>query len=731
MSTPPPFSADQITPDVARQLLRALDAPDPNLRETLPSPAGAPNIPGYTIVATVGSGGGGMVYRAFRDGSDRPVAIKIIRDLAGEAGLQRARRELEMLESLHLSCVPRILDYGVHQGRLYIAEDFVEGRRLDEYADGLAAADLRSRVSLLVSVALAVQTLHERGVIHRDLKPANILVTPAGDIMIVDFGLAFHADAPIATISQTESPIGTPAFIAPEQARGERDKISTRTDVYGLGATAYQVLTGHTPHDTATSLHTAISRVAHEPPREPRTLQPNLPNPLAAILGKACARDPSQRYTSAADLAKDLERWLRGEAVEATTPGVWTRATRWAGRHPKAAAGIGAGVVSLSVFATAGVVGAAAWFTFKGEPTHTRFSAADGRLYLERRSGLPAWEWATARSSEGRYVEPIHLLARLDKSHGGRQVIVLSSGTTPSWGAAFSGMACYDVDGLEANAPPRWQTGIVPPDIKAPPGLHEDNDKFNLNGAILADVFTDAQHPGDEVLATHIRSSGGRSCFRVYELATGVVLFEAWHSGSLSVPIWVPDPAGGFAVFKATSNAHPLASPHDLANGEVVNHATSVFAIRPVLQTPRMADDPDRRGVINVRFPGEDRIDPDVLWYKFLNYPEEIVSPVGDKFVMNVQLPRVEPAGHGKWEIALGFRGLHPDEYRTPAAPQSPRSAMLTIYIDPATGEIKTRTPADGWDAALGPGGDILRWKLENRPGHAIVPRPLPGVAWP
>lgn len=733
MPTPPPSSADLITPDVARQILRSLEADQVSTEVATAhnSPLGSPIIPGYRIVAAIGEGGGGSVYRAFRDGSDRPVAIKIIRDVAGEAGLQRARRELEMLESLHLPCVPRILDYGVHQGRLYIAEDFVDGQRLDDHAAGLPAADTKARVRLLVAVAHAVQSLHERGVIHRDLKPANILVTPTGDVVIVDFGLAFNADAPIATLSQTDAPIGTPAFMAPEQARGERDKISTRTDVYGLGATAFLLLTGHTPHDTNTTLHTAISRVAHEPPREPRTLLANLPKPLAAILGKACARDPAHRYASAADLAKDLERWLRGEAVEASTPGVWQRATRWAGRRPKTAAAIGAVVVSLSVFATAGVVGAAAWYYYNVEPTHTRYSPTDGRLYLERRSGRPAWEWATDRNPEGNYVEPAHLLARLDKSHGDRQVIVLSSGTTRSWDDAHAGMACYDVAGLAKNARALWRTGIGPPDIVSPPGLPQDSATYGLKAAILADVFTDAKHPGKEVLAVHLRKTGGRSCIRVYDLATGEVLFEAWYSGTLSAPVWVADSSGGFAVFGATSNAHPLALPKTLANGDQVNYATSVFALRPVLQAPRVADEPDHRRVINVRFPGEGRDDPQVLWYKFLNYPEEIVSPSGDTFVMRDQQPRIEPAGDGKWEIAVGFRGLHPDEYRVPAAPQSPRSVMLTIYIDPATGQIKTRTPADGWDTALGPDGDVLRWKLEDRPGHAIVPRPLPGVAWP
>ncbi len=337
-----------------------------------------PSIRGYSIHRPLGAGGGGDVYLATRDGSDRLLALKLLATRLGSGrAAERAWRELDVLSQLHLAATPRVIDYGLHDGRLFIAAEYVEGLPLDKHCESgdpahspahpltcspapahTSAAQplsLRDRVSLLARVADAVHSLHERGIIHRDLKPSNILIDGRGDPVIIDLGLAMlTGDDPQATLTLEGTPLGSPAFMAPEQARGERSLISTRTDVYGLGATAYAILTGHTPHakpsrgtgvppvstsptpsgtsvppvstgspnpegDTP-SIHEMIRRVSFEPPREPRELNPALPRPLAAILSKAVAREPGARYPSAASLAADLRRWLNGEPVSAQPP---------------------------------------------------------------------------------------------------------------------------------------------------------------------------------------------------------------------------------------------------------------------------------------------------------------------------------------------------------------------------------------------------------------------------
>lgn len=345
-----------------------------------------PRIRGFRPRRWLGAGGGGVVFEATAEGTGQRVAIKLLSGPAGvpprgsgassvgeviEAagwGARRAWRELDLLAQLRLAVIPRLIDYGLHQGRLYIVTEYVEGVPLDEFC-GVTIGDrparvplpLSQRVARLATIADAVQSLHEHGVIHRDLKPSNILIDRRGDPVIVDLGIAtlLTGDA-MATLTAEGAPIGAPAFMAPEQARGERDAVSTRSDVYALGATACFILTGRTPHDLSAestpSLAAAVQRVAHEPPRDPLELDPTLPPELGAIIVKATDPRPEWRYASAGALAEDLRRWLRGEPVLASPPTPWTAAATWIGRHPlltivAASAGVLA-IVLATIFAT-------------------------------------------------------------------------------------------------------------------------------------------------------------------------------------------------------------------------------------------------------------------------------------------------------------------------------------------------------------------------------------------
>ncbi|MCH8153413.1 MAG: serine/threonine protein kinase [Planctomycetes bacterium] len=320
----------------AGRALSAIDSAEGALEAT--SESGLPAIEGYVIDRRLGGGGGGEVYRAVRTGSDQPVAIKLLNKRLGETPeAKRAWRELDVLEQLRHPSIPRLLDQGVHDGRMYFATEYVDGHPLLEHCD-VNQLDRAARVELLASIADAVQALHEFGVIHRDLKPSNILIDRHGRPMLVDLGIATLLSGDVMeTLTVAGAPIGSPAFMAPEQARGEKSAVSTRSDVYGLGATAYVLLTGDTPHDMDATLHEAIRRVAQDPPRDPRELEPRLPKPLAAVLAKAVVQEPENRYASAAELAADLRRWHRGEPVEAGGLSIAQRVGRHIGHHPVAA----------------------------------------------------------------------------------------------------------------------------------------------------------------------------------------------------------------------------------------------------------------------------------------------------------------------------------------------------------------------------------------------------------
>ena len=326
--------------------------------------ADLPHLEGYVLSRLLGRGGGGVVYLGHRAESDRRLAIKLLRKpLNGGAGADRAWRELDVMTQLRLSCTPRVHDYGVHEGRMYIATEHVDGLPLAEHcrANNLT---LRQRVGLLARVAEAVATIHERGVIHRDLKPDNVLIDATGEPVIIDLGIAFLLGADVTeTLTADGVSIGTPAFMSPEQARGERAAISTRSDVYSLGATACRILTGQTPHDLgSSSLLEAIHKVGHERPRDPRALEPKLPEPLAAILVKALAARPEDRFGSATELADDLRRWLENKPPLSQPPSWWR--DRWLSikRHPaRWAWGSAAGfmIVGLTVLSTVSTVQAA------------------------------------------------------------------------------------------------------------------------------------------------------------------------------------------------------------------------------------------------------------------------------------------------------------------------------------------------------------------------------------
>jgi serine/threonine-protein kinase len=275
----------------------------------------------YERLELAGRGGMGVVYKAWHRRLNRVEAVKLIRagQLAGPGDLARFRLEAETAAALdHPNIVP-VYHAGQVDGQPYLAMRWVDGGSLFSQITRFRQS-LRESALLVAKAARAVHFAHRRGILHRDLKPANILIDQAGEPQITDFGLAKRMDAD-AGLTQPGVIAGTPEYMAPEQARGEKI-LTVAADVYGLGAVLYALLTGRPPFSGPTRAD-VLQKVVSSPPTAPRALNPEIDADLEAVCLKCLEKEPQERYPSAEALADDLSRYLRGEIVSARPPGVW------------------------------------------------------------------------------------------------------------------------------------------------------------------------------------------------------------------------------------------------------------------------------------------------------------------------------------------------------------------------------------------------------------------------
>jgi serine/threonine protein kinase len=307
----------------------------------------------YELLQEIGRGGQGIVYRARQKSLNRIVALKVIglAHWATEAHVKRFRLEAEAAASLNHPCIVPIYEVGERDGACYFSMGLVDGGQLDAVAKR-EPMPIRHAAELIAKLARTVHYAHEHGILHRDIKPGNILLDTKGEPHLTDFGLARLVETE-STVTHTMEVLGTPSYMAPEQAVGNNARVTSATDVYGLGAVLYQLLTGHPPFAGGTTFET-VRLVLETEPRQPRLLNPKVDRDLATICLKCLEKDPQRRYSSAFALAEDLERWLKHEPIRARRTGIFTRGRKWVRRNPSSA------LLVASLVALAAAIGALA-----------------------------------------------------------------------------------------------------------------------------------------------------------------------------------------------------------------------------------------------------------------------------------------------------------------------------------------------------------------------------------
>lgn len=323
------------------------------------SPSAREQLGDFRILREVGRGGMGVVYEAEQISLKRRVALKVLGAgaLVGDLATQRFQREAETVARLHHTNIVPIHAVGCEQGVHYYAMQFIDGLNLADLAQtsleegrAITAAEV---AQWGLQAAEAIAHAHARGVIHRDIKPSNLILDSDGRIWLTDFGLARRAED--VTLSVTGALLGTPRYMSPEQAGLAVRPIDHRTDIYSLGATLYELVTG-CPIFAANTPQAVLNQILHQEPVPPRRINPHVPRDLETILLTCVAKEPAHRYASAQVLAEDLRAVIEGRSIQARRPSLAVRALRWGRKHRRTST-----VAVVSAAASLLLLGAALW----------------------------------------------------------------------------------------------------------------------------------------------------------------------------------------------------------------------------------------------------------------------------------------------------------------------------------------------------------------------------------
>jgi serine/threonine-protein kinase len=341
-----------------RRVLADLDALFPPADEPTPQPSeviALPRIPGYEVEAVLGRGGMGIVFRARHLRLNRSVALKmaLAGAYAGPRERSRFQQEAEAVAGLRHPNLVHVYDVGEAAGRPYFTMEYVDGGSLAQKLTG-TPQPARQAAALVATLAAAMHVAHRGGIVHRDLKPANVLLTADGRPKISDFGLARRLEGG-ARLTQSGVPLGTPSYMAPEQAQGQTHGIGPAVDVYALGAILYELLTGRPPFQGESPSETVL-QVIHQEPVPPARLNSKVPRDLETICLKCLQKEPERRYASGAALVDDLSRFLEGRPIQARPSGWGAQVWRWVRRRPMVAALFGA-----TALFTIALIGGALW----------------------------------------------------------------------------------------------------------------------------------------------------------------------------------------------------------------------------------------------------------------------------------------------------------------------------------------------------------------------------------
>ena len=525
----------------------------------------------YSIVREIGSGGMGRVYEAIQEQPRRGIALKLMRGgVLSKSGAWRFRREAELLARLDHPGIARIYEAGsidvAGEPSLFIAMELVRNARsITDYAEERSLG-IEERIELVARVCDAVQHGHQKGVIHRDIKPENVVVGENGDPRLIDFGVARLSDhEQTSTTSHTRVGefIGTLAYMSPEQFDPDPDHVDVRADVYSLGVLLFELLSGRLPHEVNDlSIAGAALRIRSEPPAGLGLSRRSLPRGLEAVVGKALEQDREKRYSSAALLASDLRRLVRGQTIEAQPPNRWQQVAEWIGSHPVATT---ACACASLIAVTASTLAAGFWYV-SSQPGRIVIDGARGKAQLLARDASVLEEWP--RDSQEQLFGA--KLTSVPSGFGARKAVLVAFAISDDE-ASTDGR----VDAYRASKPHEllWSTKssvLVPP----PDAPDHREWPFVLVSFLVEDFLPEA--PGVEILTVHRWSSFSQCAIRVFDFS-GQVRYEVWHDGAVEDAAWLADPG---VVLLATVEGQ--SQWHERVGGEVaVGYPQLVLALVP------------------------------------------------------------------------------------------------------------------------------------------------------